>query len=99
MTEAKASNIRADRMRGKEASNKEQRQQRKLPSSEDYTLRMAWQAYSEVNSERSLYKTDKCLLKYLPHLLERPIKDISTPDIDAIRKKLERTPSPFQEKW
>lgn len=96
MTEAKASNIRADRMRGKEATNKEQRHQRNLPSSDGYTLRMAWDAYSEVNSERSLYKTDKCLLKYFSHLLDRPVKDISTPDIDAIRRKLEKTPSPFK---
>ncbi|MBR4608717.1 MAG: site-specific integrase [Lachnospiraceae bacterium] len=96
MTEAKASIIRADRMRGKEASNKERRKNLSTQNSETFTLRSAWEAYSEINSERSLYKTDRCLLKYFKHLLDKPVKDIQTSDIDAIRKKLERTPSPFK---
>lgn len=96
MTEAKASVIRADRMRGKEASNKERRQNQATQSAESYTLRSAWEAYSEVNCQRSLHKTDRCLLKYFPHLLDRPIFSITTSDIDSIRRKLERTPSPFK---
>ena len=85
MTEAKASIIRADRMRGKEASNKERRKNLSTQNSETFTLRSAWEAYSEINSERSLYKTDRCLLKYFKHLLDKPVKDIQTSDIDAIR--------------
>ncbi|MBE6442235.1 MAG: site-specific integrase [Desulfovibrio desulfuricans] len=96
MTEAKASAIRADRMRGKEASNKERRRNLTVQNADAYTLRSAWDVYSEVNSKRSLYQTDRCLLKYFPHLLDRPIKDITTSDIDAIRRKLEKTPSPFK---
>lgn len=93
MTEAKAALIRADRIRGKEISNKEQRQNRLLKQSDKCTLRGAWDAYSEANNQKPIFKTDRCLLKYFEHLLDRPIQELSTTDIDAVRKKLERTPS------
>ena len=96
MTEAKASIIRADRMRGKEATNKERRRNQTSQDPESFTLRMAWEAYSEINSQRALYQTDRCLLKYFTHLLDKPVKDIVTSDVDAIRKKLEKTPSPIK---
>ena len=96
MTEAKASVIRADRMRGKEVTNKERRHNQLSQNTETFSLRGAWEAYSEVNSHKSLYKTDRCLLKYFPHLLDKAVRDISTTDIDALRRKLEKTPSPFK---
>lgn len=96
MTEARASQARAARISGKEISNKAHRENLQAQKSGEFLLREAWSAYSELNSERPLYQTDKCLLKYFPHLLDRPIKDLTTSDIDAIRKKLEKTPSPHK---
>ena len=96
MTEAKASIIRADRMRGKEASNKERRQTQVEQKKEEFTLQTAWEAYSEVNSHKPMYKTDRCLIKYFTHLLNVPILNIKTSDIDTIRRKLENTPSPLK---
>lgn len=43
-----------------------------------------------------MYETDKYLLKYFKPLLRRPIKDITTQDIDSIRRQLEKTPSPYK---
>lgn len=96
MTEARAAQARAARINGKDVSNKTQRENIQAQKSEEFRLREAWSAYSEINSDRPLYETDKCLLKYFPHLLDRSIKDITTSDIDAIRKKLEKTPSPYK---
>lgn len=96
MTEARAAQARAARMSGKEISNKAHRENVQAQKSEEYLLKQAWAAYSEINCDRPLYQTDKCLLKYFPNLMDRPIKDITTQDIEAIRRKLEKTSSPIK---
>ena len=96
MTGAKASQIRSSRISGKDVSNKTRREAEASQNTKEYTLKNAWDAYSEINATKSLYQTDRCLIKYFPHLLDRPIKEITTADIDGIRKKLENTPSPFK---
>lgn len=94
MTEAKAAILRASRMNGKEMSNKAKRETLVSPSTGPNTLHDAWLAYADVTSQKPIHKTDCSLLKYFGHLFNRPICELTTRDIDALRKSLEKTPSP-----
>lgn len=94
MTEAKAAILRASRMNGKEMSNKAKRETLTASPSDSLTLHDAWLAYADVTSQKPIHKTDCSLLKYFTHLYNLPINELSTRDIDTLRKTLEKTPSP-----
>ena len=94
MTEAKAAILRASRMNGKEMSNKAKRETLSASPSGSITLHDAWLAYADVTSQKPIHKTDCSLLKYFTHLYTLPIHELSTRDIDTLRKTLEKTPSP-----
>lgn len=95
MTEAKASMIRADRMRGKELPNTERRKeeaQAKAADKERWTLQRIWDAYQIAHPEHKSRATDISRFNhYLSVLAHRMVADISTNDIDQIR--LEATKS------
>lgn len=92
ITEAKASLIRASRMSGKENSNKIKRELQFADKTKKYRLEDAWRAYNELASNRSMYRTDVSFQKHFAHLMDRPIVEITTTDIDTLRKRLEKTP-------
>ena len=89
MTEAKASMIRADRMRGKELPNTERRKeeaQAKAAGKERWTLQRIWDAYQIAHPEHKSRATDISRFNhYLSVLAHRMVADISTNDIDQIR--------------
>lgn len=62
MTAAKAARIRVDRIRGKEATNREQRYANKLAKErgiEPLTLNRIWELYQEVNADKASLKGDQ----------------------------------------
>ncbi len=95
MTEAKASMIRADRMRGKELPNTERRKeeaQAKAADKERWTLQRIWDAYQRAHPEHKSRATDISRFNlYLSVFAHRLVAEISTNDIDKIR--LEATKS------
>ena len=95
MTEAKASMIRADRMRGKELPNTERRKeeaQAKAADKERWTLQRIWDAYQRAHPEHKSRATDISRFNlYLSVFAHRLVAEISTNDIDQIR--LEATKS------
>ena len=89
MTEAKASMIRADRMRGKELPNTERRKeeaQAKAAGKERWTLQRIWDAYQIAHPEHKSRATDISRFNlYLSVFAHRLVAEISTNDIDQIR--------------
>ena len=91
MTEAKANQIRIDRMRGKELSNTERRRAEdaeKRHSRERPTLQKIWESYQHINAGKPILKTDACLFKYFPKLHTKTPAELVTKDIDLLRKQL-----------
>ncbi|HBW14620.1 MAG TPA: site-specific integrase [Desulfovibrio sp.] len=91
MTEAKANQIRMDRMRGRELSNTERRRVdavNKHSLKDRATIRSIWALYRDVNSGKPILKTDACLFKYLSKLHNKTPEEITTSDIDSLRKDL-----------
>lgn len=95
MTAAKAARIRADRIRGKEATNREQRQANKLAKErgiEPLTLNRIWELYQEANADKASLKGDQ--FRYKNHLAvrlgEKSPGSITTEDMDALRKAMSK---------
>jgi len=91
MTEAKANQIRMDRMRGKELPNTEKRrclEEKKSLTQSPATLAKLWELYAEINVGKPILKTDASLFKYFPQLHDTPPNELTTGDIDALRIKL-----------
>lgn len=96
MTPAKAKNIRADRIRGIECSNKENREKLKLESNSSQSiinLKCLWDKYFDLNSEKSDIKKDLSLLRHVEDLLEKNVEEITTYDIDILIKNLKNKKS------
>ncbi len=93
----KASLARADRIAGKEQSNKERRAMREKASlfgRGKLTLRVLWQAYDKAKPERTTRKTElTTFLPKLDRLLDREAASLTTADINALRSRLEKTKS------
>ena len=99
MTEAKASGIRADRMRGKELSNTEKRKADKATKNreaERRTLSRLWDEYEKNKTDSKTIKTDKYrFMKHIkPILGDREPHEIIRLDIDRLRVKLTKTLKP-----
>ncbi len=84
MTPARANIIRAERISGKELSNKEQREEikaQKLALESTYTLDRVWAIYAEENAHKAIIKPDKSYIKYLNSIAAIPIPEITKQDI------------------
>lgn len=91
MTEAKANQIRIDRMRGKELSNVERRRAAEAEKRQSLgrpTLQRIWECYHDVNAGKPILKTDASLFKYFPKLHAKTPAELATKDIDLLRKQL-----------
>lgn len=95
MTAAKAARIRADRIRGKEASNKEQRQAAKLARERGpgpMTLDRLWELYQEANAGKASLKGDQ--FRYKNHIAAplggRLPEELTTADIDALHRAMSK---------
>ena len=97
MTEAKANQIRMDRMRGKELPNTEKRRclevEKNLIQSRA-TLAKLWELYAEINAGKPILKTDASLFKYFPQLHDKTPNELTTSDIDSLRIKLSAISKP-----
>lgn len=93
MTEAKAANIRSNRITGKAPSNSARREILNADKRQNFKLKDAWDAYEARTQGRPLYRTDKCLVTFFRELFEKPVRELSTADVDKLRKRLERTPA------
>lgn len=100
MTEAKASLIRADRMRGREQTNTERRQalrEIKKQQAVLMTLDKIWTEYQEAHPEHKSRAKDvsRYNVHIAPHFGNMSPKDMRTKDIDDFKKKsLEKGSSP-----
>lgn len=97
MTEAKASAIRADRMRGKDLSNTARRKaeaEAKAADQSRWTIARIWQLYEKTNANKPTTKTDRSFLRHLSNFMTLEPHDITTQHIDIFRKKLFETQSP-----
>lgn len=93
MTEALANRERAERIGGKQ-SNTEKRESanmEKLTGGKPLTFGRLWELYNDKTAANACNRNDNCL--YAKHLKkrlgEKLIDDMQTPDIAAIRKKME----------
>ncbi|OQA91179.1 MAG: Tyrosine recombinase XerD [Elusimicrobia bacterium ADurb.Bin231] len=99
MTDAKASQIRADRIRGIEKSNKEKRHEILLAKEEEkgrWTVSKLWEEYEKQKEDTKSFKIDK---NWFENYLEEPFGDkepqnIIQLDVDRQRIKLQKTLSP-----
>ena len=92
MTAAKAARIRADRIRGKEASNREQRQAAKLAKERGIgpvTFGQLWELYEESHGEQASFPADQSRFRrYLgPVLGNREAATLTTVDVDTLRTR------------
>lgn len=97
MTESKASLIRADRMRGKDLPNTERRKaeaEAKVADQSRWTIERIWQLYEQTNTDKPTTKTDRYFMRHLSKFFKSEPHEITTQDIDLLRKKLFETPSP-----
>lgn len=99
MTEAKASGIRADRMRGKELTNTEKREAKKAAKLEEagkWTLTKLWDEYEKNKPESKTLKVDKGRFeKHIkPALGEKEPHEIIRLDIDRLRVNLTKKLKP-----
>ena len=89
MTEAKASAIRADRMRGKDLSNTARRKAEAEAKAADlsrWTLARIWEAYQTANPQHKGRATDISRFNhYLAGIANKTIDELFTSDIDKIR--------------
>ena len=101
MTPAKASRIRADRVRGRELSNREQRAEEeaiRLAEEARPTIARLWALYRESRPERKRWETDEGRYKlYIaPSFATKTPADLVTLDVDRLHlhmTKLGRTPA------
>jgi integrase len=99
MTEAKASGIRADRMRGKELPNTEKREAAKaakLAEAGKWTLSLLWDEYEKQKPDTKAIKTDKGRFeKHIkPVLGDKEPHYIIRLDIDRLRVNLSKKLKP-----
>ena len=99
MTEARASQIRADRIRGKEKSNRERRETERTAREEAkgrWTVYKLWKEYERQKEETKSFRIDK---NWFEKYLEEPFGDkepqeIIQLDVDRLRIKLLKKLSP-----
>lgn len=97
MTAAKASNIRADRMRGKADPNAVKRVKERAAKEEAagrWDINKVWTEYDEAHKDRACAKPDASYFAYiLPELGDKIPADIVTLDLERLRRNLAKTKS------
>lgn len=97
MTAAKASNIRADRMRGKADPNAVKRVKERAAKEEAagrWDINKIWTEYDDAHKDRACAKPDASYFAYiLPELGDKIPADIVTLDLERLRRNLAKTKS------
>lgn len=97
MTAAKASNLRADRMRGKADPNAVKRVKERAAKEEAegrWTIQKIWDEYDDAHKDRACAKPDASYASYfLPGLGEKIPAEIVTLDLERLRRDLAKTKS------
>jgi len=99
MTEAKAAGVRADRMRGKERSNKAKREEEKaakLAEAGKWTLTKLWDEYRKQKPESKSLEVDRLRFKmYIePKFGAKEPSELHQLDVDRVRVNLLKIRSP-----
>lgn len=90
MTAAKANIIKGLRAAGKEPSNKDKRQN--IRKKDKINLKYLWDKYAYLNAKRKSLEDDSGRIKHFIHLLNKPISEMTTNDIDLLKKKIHKAP-------
>ena len=85
MTEARAATIRGELIEGKRVPKKEQRREEAARPN----IERLWHFYEEANKHKASWRTDRYTVKHFEDLYSRTPQEITTADIDALRKRLE----------
>lgn len=97
MTAAKASNLRADRMRGKADPNAVKRVKEraaKEAAAGRWDINKIWTEYDEAHKDRACAKPDASYFSYiLPELGDKIPADLVTLDLERLRRNLAKTKS------
>ena len=99
MTPAKAAGVRADKIEGKQLSNKEKREMehaRKRKESDKWTIDRLWKAYKANNPNlKGMHTYESAYnLHIKPHFASKEPKDILPLDIQRVKNKLLKKRSP-----
>lgn len=93
-TAKKASEERADRIRGKALTNSEARAKHNEPQPDELTLETLYKIYQASLPEKFTRKTDNTNFKRLASIQNVRIEDLTTSHIELLKKELEKTLSP-----
>jgi integrase len=92
MTAAKASQMRAERIKGKAPSNKARRETKeaeKAAEKSKWTLSRLWDEYKQVRSPKSIVSDDNHFENYIgPDFGKKELKDIDPLSVDRLKSKL-----------
>jgi len=97
MTPAKAAGIRADRMMGKQPSNRERRAEARAKKAAEkgrWTIDRLWAAYREHKGEYASKRADQANFKHLAPLAGKEPKTLVPLDVDRLRHGLMKTKKP-----
>jgi integrase len=97
MTPARAATIRARRLSGKQASNKERREAVKAESEKKvWTVSKLWEEYAKVNAEIKGLRNDQNVFKknLEPEFGDKTLEEISQLDVDRLRLSMAKTLKP-----
>lgn len=94
MTPARAARIRAERLSGKQASNKERREALKADKTV-WTVSKLWEEYKNVRTPKSIVSDDNRFKNYIePAVGGKQLKDLVPLDLDRIRLNLTKNRKP-----
>jgi integrase len=94
MTPARAARIRAERLSGKQASNRERREASKADKTV-WTVSKLWKEYKAVRSPKSIESDDNRFKNYIePAIGGKQLKNIVPLDLDRIRLNLMKSKKP-----
>lgn len=90
MTASQANIIKGLRAAGKEPSNKDKRQN--IIKNDQITLKYLWDKYADLNAKRKSLEDDRGRIKHFSNLLNKPLYEMTTNDIDILKKRIHRAP-------
>jgi integrase len=85
LTPARAARMRADLIEGRRKSPQEKRREEAARP----TIERLWHFYVGANTHKPSMRTDRYTVKHFDHLFSRTPQEISTTDVDALRKRME----------
>jgi len=84
MTPARAAAIRGELIEGKRMTKKDMRTEEAARP----TIERLWQFYADANKHKSSIQIDRYRVKHFESLFSRTPQEISTAEVDALRKRL-----------